>query len=147
MVNFTHFIHGGDEMMDEPYVLASQAIQVFYVEDKRHKDWYVVVKTKARDMFDASIGPQRDEDDTYSFSENVSYNIGTNEVVNDKLGRARDDVEGMTIDASIITERDLHEMDNLDDCEFINDESNNEDDNEDEYIKDEQCNSLVVYYV
>ena len=68
MVNFTHFIHGGDEMMDEPYVLASQTTQVFYVEDKRHKDWYVVDKTKVRDLFDADIGPQRDEDDTYSFS-------------------------------------------------------------------------------
>ena len=43
----------------------------------------------------------------------------------------------MTIDASIIGERDLHEIDNLDDCEFIDDESNNEDDNEDEYNKDE----------
>ena len=73
---------------------------------------------------------------THSFSKNVPYNISTNEVVSDKLGRARNDVEGMTIDASIIAERDLHEMDNLDDCEFINDESNNEDDNKDEYIKD-----------
>ena len=44
-------------MVDEPYVLASQATQVFYVEEKRHKDWYVVVKTKARDVFDAGIGP------------------------------------------------------------------------------------------
>ena len=84
MVNFTHFIHGGDEMIDEPYVLASQATQVFYVEDKRQKSWYVV-KTKARDLFDAAIGPQRDEDDIYSFSENVLYNISTNEVVSDNL--------------------------------------------------------------
>ncbi|KAK9999241.1 hypothetical protein SO802_018844 [Lithocarpus litseifolius] len=137
MVNFTHFLHGGDEMTDEPYVLASQATQVFYVEDKRHQNWYVVVKTKARDVFDASIGPQRDEDDTYSFSENVSYNISTNEVVSDNLGWARDDVEGMTIDASIIAERDLHEVNNLDDCEFIDDEFDNEDDNEDEYTEDE----------
>lgn len=137
MVNFTHFIHGGDEMIDEPYVLASQATQVFYVEDKRQKDWYVVVKTKARDVFDAGVGPQRDEDDTYSFSENVPYNVSSNEVVSDNLGWARDDVEGMTIDASIIAQRDLHEVDNLDDCEFIDDESNNEDANEDEYTDDE----------
>ena len=137
MVNFTHFIHGGDEMMDEPYVLVSQATQVFYVEDKRHKDWYVVVKTKARDVFDAGIGPQRDEDDTYSFSKNVLYNISTNEVLSDNLGWARDDVEGMTIDASIIAKRDCHEVNNLDDYEFIDDESNTEDDNEDEYTKDE----------
>ena len=38
MVNFTHSIHGGEEIVDEPYVLASQATQVFYVEDKRHND-------------------------------------------------------------------------------------------------------------
>ncbi|XP_050290515.1 uncharacterized protein LOC126728774 [Quercus robur] len=130
MVNFTHFIHGGDKMMDEPYVLASQATQVFYVEDKRHKDWYAVVKTKARDVFDAGVGPQREEDDTYSFSENIPYNISTNEVVSDNLRWARDDLEGMTIDASIIAERDLHGVNNED--EFIDDESDNEDDNEDE---------------
>ena len=38
-------------------------------------------------------------------------------------------MEGMTIDAYIIGPRDLYEMDNLDDCEFIDDESNDEDDN------------------
>ena len=45
MVNFTHSIHGGEEMVHEPYVLACQAIQFFfffffffYVEYKRHKD-------------------------------------------------------------------------------------------------------------
>ena len=137
MVNFTHLIHGGDKIMDEPYVLASQATKVFYVEDKRHKDWYVVVKTKVRDVFDAGIGPQRDENDTYSFSENVPYNISTNEVVSNNLGWAQDDIEGMTIDASIIAERDLHVVNNLDNCEFIDDEFDNKDDNEDEYTEDE----------
>ena len=137
MVNFTHFIYGGDKIMDEPYVLAFQATKVFYVEDKRHKDWYVVVKTKVRDVFDAGIGSQRDEDDTYSFSKNVPYNISTNEVVSNNLGWARDDIEGMTIDASIIAERDLHVVNNLDNCEFIDDEFDNKDDNEDEYTEDE----------
>ena len=46
-------------------------------------------------------------------------------------------MEGMTIDKSIFGERDLYEMDNLDDCEFIDDESNDEDDNEVEYSDDE----------
>ena len=137
MVNFTHCIHGGDEMIDESYVLASQATQVFYVEDKRQKDWYVVVKIKARDVFDAGIGSQREEDDVYSFSENVPYNISTNEVVSDNLRWAWDDLEGITIDASIIAERDCHGVNNLDDCEFIDDESDNEDNNEHEYTEDE----------
>ena len=39
----------------------------------------------------------------------------------------------MTIDASIIGLRDLYEMNNLDECEFIDDDSNDEDDNEVEY--------------
>ena len=137
MVNFTHSVHGGEEMVHEPYVLASQATQVFYVEDKRQKDWYVVVKTKARDVFDAGLGPQREEDDVYSFSENVPYNISTNEIVADNLRWARDDLDGMTIDASIITERDRQNVNKEDDCEFINDESDDEADNEDEYTEDE----------
>ena len=89
-------------------------------------DIYVVVKTKTKDVFDVGVGPQRDKNDTHSFSENVLYNINTNEVVSDNLGWARDDVEGMTNDASIIIERDFHEKDNLDFCKFIVDESNNE---------------------
>ena len=137
MVNFTHSVHGGEEMVHEPYVLASQATQVFYVEDKRQKDWYVVVKTKARDVFDADIGPQREENDVYSFSENVPYNISTNEIVADNLRWARDDLDGMTIDASIITERDRQNVNKEDDCEFIDDESDDEADNEDEYTEDE----------
>ena len=137
MVNFTHSIHGGEEIVDEPYVLASQATQVFYVEDKRHKDWYVVVKTKARDVFDVGIGPHCDEGDTYGFYENISYSVTNNDAGKENLRWGRDDVEGMTIDASIIGERDLNEMDNFDDCEFIDDESNNNDANEVDYSDDE----------
>ena len=57
--------------------------------------------------------------------------------MSDNLRWARDDLEGMTIDASIIAERDCHGVNNLEDCEFIDDESDNEDDNEDEYTEDE----------
>ena len=71
--------------MDEPYVLASQATQVFYVEDKRHKNWCVVVKTKARNMFDASIGPHCDEDDTYRFYENIPYSVTSNDADRENL--------------------------------------------------------------
>ena len=137
MVNFTHSVHGGEEMVHEPYVLASQATQVFYVEDKRHKDWYVVVKTKARDVFDAGSGPHYDDDDMDEFLENIPYSLTSTDVGRDDLRWGRDDVEGLTIDASIIGPRDNQEIDNLDECEFIDDESNDEDDNEVEYSDDE----------
>nr|XP_023870348.1 uncharacterized protein LOC111982961 [Quercus suber] len=112
MMNFMHSIHGGEEIEDESYVSASQAIQVFYVEDKMHKDWYVVVKTKVRDVFDASIGPHCAEDDTYGFYENILYSVTSNDAGRENLHWGRNDVEGMTINASITGERDLHEMDN-----------------------------------
>nr|POF09358.1 hypothetical protein CFP56_12845 [Quercus suber] len=64
---------------------------------------------------------------------------GQNEemIIGENFHWGRDDMKGMTIDASIIGKRDLHEMDNLDDCEFVNDESNDEDNNEVEYNDDE----------
>ena len=85
MVKFTHSIHGGEEMVHELYVLASQATQVFYVEDKRHKNWYVVVKTKARYVFDTGIGPHCDEDDMDEFFENIPYSLTNNDVGRDDL--------------------------------------------------------------
>ena len=89
LVNFTRLIHVGDELMDESYVLASEASQVFYVEDKRDKDWFVVVKTKASDVFDAGSGhfsAQDDDGDTYC--KNVPYNIISDNVAFDNIGLA-----------------------------------------------------------
>ena len=37
---------------NEPYVLASQAKQVYYVRDIKESDWQVIVKTKPRDLYD-----------------------------------------------------------------------------------------------
>ena len=88
------------------------------------------------DVFDSGIGPH-DENDTYGFYENILYSITSNDASRENLRWGRDDVKGMTIDVSIIGERDLHEMDNLDDCEFIDDEFNDKDDNEIEYSDDE----------
>ena len=88
-------------------------------------------------MFKASIGPHCDEDDTYGFYENIPYSVTSNDAGRENLRWGRDNVEGMTIDASIIGERDLNEMDNLDDFEFIDDESNDNDANEVNYSDDE----------
>ena len=38
MVNLTRLIHCGDKMIDEPFVLAFEASQVFNVANKREKD-------------------------------------------------------------------------------------------------------------
>ena len=36
----------------EPFVLASQAVQVFYVPESKEKNWHVVIATKPRDLYD-----------------------------------------------------------------------------------------------
>lgn len=46
LVSFKRLIHTGERINDEPFVLSSQVSQVYYVEDARHPDWAVVVKTK-----------------------------------------------------------------------------------------------------
>ncbi|KAL0007409.1 hypothetical protein SO802_008911 [Lithocarpus litseifolius] len=131
MVNLTRLIHRGDKMTDEPFVLASEASQVFYVADKREKDWYVVVKTKARDVFDAGTGPQRDDDDdAYTYCEHVPYNIRTNDSFdgeNDNQGWARDDIEGMTIDAPVSGDLAVSGWDDIDENDVFDDEEDYED--------------------
>ena len=95
---------------------------MFYVENERHKDWVVVVKTKARDIYDADIGvlyKENDEEDNYC--ENVPYNITIDDAyddVNDNLNCTRADVERITVDTSSIVEEN-----------FIDDESNDVEEN------------------
>ncbi|CAN6541280.1 unnamed protein product [Malus baccata var. baccata] len=47
MVNFNRL-----GFKEDPFILASQALQAFYVEDTIEKDWHVVVRMHPRDLFD-----------------------------------------------------------------------------------------------
>ena len=55
-VNFSWPIHTGQSEDDEPYILASEAHQVYYVADERHRDWNMVVHLKPRDLYDMGDG-------------------------------------------------------------------------------------------
>ena len=76
-------IHTSGRLIDEPYVLASQASQVFYMEDVRYKDWAVVVKTKPREVFDVGINTSHDDEEVGIYLENVPYNITTDDACDD----------------------------------------------------------------
>jgi hypothetical protein len=52
LVNFKHLFNTGERLVDEPYILASQAIQVYYVKDPIEIDWCAVVQSKPRDLYD-----------------------------------------------------------------------------------------------
>ena len=51
-VSFSKLIHTGRFLTDEPFVISSQATQVFYVKDKSKNGWNYVVETKPKDLFD-----------------------------------------------------------------------------------------------
>ncbi|XP_052197050.1 uncharacterized protein LOC127804264 [Diospyros lotus] len=59
LVNFTRLMP-----TDEPFILASQAQQVFYVEDPTEKDWHVVIRTTPRDQFDQKVNSCEDDIET-----------------------------------------------------------------------------------
>ncbi|KAJ1427612.1 putative transposase, Ptta/En/Spm, plant [Sesbania bispinosa] len=59
-INFSRLIHTGDREEHDPYIEASQAHMVYYMNDEVNKDWSVVVHLKPRDLYD--MGEQGDDE-------------------------------------------------------------------------------------
>lgn len=56
LVNFSHLIHTGDRESHEPFIFASQAQQVIFVQDPHDHEWFIPKKIKPRDVFDMGEG-------------------------------------------------------------------------------------------
>ena len=67
MYEISRLIHTSEREDHDPYIEASQAQMVFYIDDETDKGWSVVVHVKLRDLYDMGEG---DEDDVY---ENEPY--------------------------------------------------------------------------
>ncbi|XP_071918866.1 uncharacterized protein [Coffea arabica] len=78
----------------EPFIPASQASQVFYVEDPTDKDWQVVISTTARDGY--NMGTTMDVE-TYLQSD-VGNPVVENE--NEEISWVREDGLGIEVDLS-----------------------------------------------
>ncbi|KAH0644708.1 hypothetical protein KY284_032592 [Solanum tuberosum] len=52
LVNFNHLLYTRHQLSDEPFIFASQAQQVFYVDHPMEKEWRIVVKLKPRGFYD-----------------------------------------------------------------------------------------------
>ncbi|XP_072052067.1 uncharacterized protein [Arachis hypogaea] len=50
-VNFSRVIHSGDREEDDPYIEASQARMVYFVNNEVNKDWSVIVHLNPRDSY------------------------------------------------------------------------------------------------
>ena len=51
LVNFSYLTHKGDNLLDDPFVLASQVDKVFYTHDSKLEDWMVARHVKVKDSF------------------------------------------------------------------------------------------------
>jgi hypothetical protein len=51
-INFARLIHAGENEDDEPFIKASEAQMVFYVDDEKDQGWSIPVHLKPRDLYD-----------------------------------------------------------------------------------------------
>ena len=101
---------------DEPFVLASQAKQVFYVKDSNKSDWYTVIQTQPRDLYQMS---REISNDPEPFLQIESYDdhLPLSDLVDeDMIVWNRNDVLGETIlKNNVIPQNEKEEEERIDD--------------------------------
>lgn len=55
LVNFLHLAYIGGNLVDDPFVFASQAKKVFYVKAGRKKDWFIVKHAKLSNIYGMGV--------------------------------------------------------------------------------------------
>ncbi|XP_071728492.1 uncharacterized protein [Rutidosis leptorrhynchoides] len=109
---FTTLDFRGLKQTKEPYILASQAQQVFYVADPARKDWKVVIKTTPRDNFDMDEQICIDDVETHFHSDTL---MGPQLVENENIDMVRDDLNGNIVDDdTLVAATDKNQIDDHD---------------------------------
>ncbi|XP_058009289.1 uncharacterized protein LOC131183161 [Hevea brasiliensis] len=101
---------------NEPFILANQASQVFYVPDNIHKGWHCVIKAHPRDSYDIPLEEDIDPVDlnqlgeAYQADESVNLESGetTTADANDQISWKRMDIEPQIIDISLTQKKRKH---------------------------------------
>ena len=109
LINFNHLLYRENRVVDEPFILSTQAGQVWYVQDSLESDWHVVVKATSRDYFDMYskdfLGNIQAMPQVEGYS---SQQLDETTVVrNDDAVWIRQGVEGITIDVTSIDKNDI----------------------------------------
>ncbi|GKA14187.1 putative transposase-associated domain-containing protein [Tanacetum coccineum] len=66
LVNFSRpLVHTGIQLKDDPFIVSSQAKQVFYIEDVKDVGWLHVNMNFPRDTYDMGKNVIEDDDDSY----------------------------------------------------------------------------------
>ncbi|XP_072066365.1 uncharacterized protein [Arachis hypogaea] len=96
-INFTRLIHIDDREEDEPYILASEAHLVYYVDDEVDKEWSIVIHVKPQDLYD--MGGENDEVEA-AFSPQPGLSMSAASDIGDLQLTRDDDLEDPIDDAS-----------------------------------------------
>jgi hypothetical protein len=99
-VNIKHLFNTGEKLSDEPFILASQAVQVYYVSDPIDTEWAAVVQSKPRDVydFDNLETEQIDNDSVLTvLLPDLNRNV-TVDIINGIVPSVRTDIDGIIVD-------------------------------------------------
>lgn len=144
LVNFNHLLYRDNRKIDEPFILASQAQQAWYVKHEVDPDWQIAMKMTPRAVFNVdpdvvefeSIEDDHfcdREDDTNINKENISW--------------TRPDVDSVTVSRidNLLDERHNDDSDNEDTTledendgeEGFTDENSDSSDDDDDFFEDQ----------
>lgn len=103
---------------DQPYILASQAKQVFYVPDlKLGKNWHVVLRNPLRKVFDVPVGDVYQEEEP-PLSLNVDLNLKQSSLIRGSTPLELVDALTLSGDSTGQSSKNRHLIDE----EYIDDE-------------------------
>ncbi|XP_073219724.1 uncharacterized protein [Cicer arietinum] len=102
LVNFNYLQHTRNDVCDDPFILASQAKKIFYVENRTQNDWFVVVHAKVRDVYDLGDELSNDVDQV---NEQVLQDINDNDLIRLEVDDNHDIME-VTISIESILQND-----------------------------------------
>ncbi|GJS84098.1 putative transposase-associated domain-containing protein [Tanacetum coccineum] len=92
LVNFSRpLVHTNEKLSDDPFIISSQAKQVFYIDDIRDVGWSYAIQTKPRDIYD--IGSDKNKDEFESYTQCMPCTIPILDDVNEAPSWHRTNIE------------------------------------------------------
>lgn len=66
LVDFSRLMHTCQALKDDPFIISSQARQVFYIGDQKDIGWSHVIMTKPRCIYDMGSSLEEADDESYT---------------------------------------------------------------------------------
>jgi hypothetical protein len=100
-VNFKHLFNTGEKISDEPFILASQALQVYYVPDQVDTEWAAAVQSIPSGLYNLdNLEIEHTENDNGQVIPSVTDLSGTVtvDIINGVVPSIRTDIDGVIVD-------------------------------------------------